>query len=121
MPRERDRHWVRSSSGAGSQLLGSTTEVELHHARGGLPTWGGEEEGAQAFPWGGQEGRRTSVCAGAGLCPGLEPASGSRSPSPFPQRLFGMMNNSAIDVPPDVKTFYLTNVFPLYLLPINTM
>lgn len=26
-----------------------------------------------------------------------------------------MMNNSAIDLP-DVKTFYLTNVFPLYLL-----
>lgn len=32
-----------------------------------------------------------------------------------------MMNNSAIDVLPDVKTFYLTNVFSLYLLSINTM
>lgn len=61
------------------------------------------------------------MCVGAGLCPGLESASGSCSSSPFSQRLFGMMNNSAIDVPPDVKTFYLTNVFPLYLLSINTM
>lgn len=39
----------------------------------------------------------------------------------FPQRLFEMMNNSAIDVPSHVKTFYLTNVFPLYCLSINTM
>lgn len=76
VPWDCDRRWVRNSSGAGYQLLGSTTDMELHHARSGFPTWGGEEEGAWVFPWGGQEGQRTSVCVGAGLCPGLEPASG---------------------------------------------
>lgn len=32
-----------------------------------------------------------------------------------------MMNDLPIDVLPDAETFYLTDVFPLYLLSINTM
>lgn len=75
MPRH-DKHWVRSSSGAGCQLL-----TELPHATSALSTQGGKEEGAQAFPWGGQEGQRTSMHIGASLRSGLEPALGSCSPS----------------------------------------
>lgn len=62
MPGECDRHWIRSSSGAGSQLHGSTADMEPHHAGTELLTRGGEDEGAWVFPWGGQEGWRTSVC-----------------------------------------------------------
>lgn len=107
-------------SGAGSQLLGSTTSTELHHARSRLPKWGGEEEEAWAFPWGGQEGRTTSACVVLVSALGWSQPRARASPSAFPQRLFGLMNSSAIDVPPDIKTFYLTNVFPLYLHSIDT-
>lgn len=84
MPWEHDRYWIRSYNGAGSQLLDNTTHLEPHHIRSGLSAWGGKEEEAQEFPWSGQEGQRASVCAGADLCAGLEPASGSCSSSPFP-------------------------------------
>lgn len=80
MPWEHDRHWVRSYSGAGSQLLNSTTHMELHHTRGVLSTWEGRRKPGN-FP---EVARRALVCAGAVLCRGLEPASGLQSSSPFP-------------------------------------